>query len=162
MLRGYLRSGASKPLVLVGGNPYRTAYDAEVRTLARDSRILDLGSVWDQELLDQLYANSLSYLHGHSVGGTNPSLLRAMGAGAAVTAYDVVFNREVTADAARYFSSVDDVAAALEADEAKPDEAVQRGTALKRDALQRYSWDDVASKYEALCADLACAGVRRW
>ena len=57
-----------------------------------------LGGVWDQDLLDQLYANCLTYLHGHSVGGTNPSLLRAIGAGAATDAFDVSFNREVLGD----------------------------------------------------------------
>ena len=61
--------------------------------------------VWDQELLDQLYANAFTYLHGHSVGGTNPSLLRAIGAATATTAFDVVFNREVLGDAGRYFQS---------------------------------------------------------
>ena len=53
------------------------------------------------ELLDQLYANALTYLHGHSVGGTNPSLLRATGAGCRTLAYDVHFNREVLGDQAR-------------------------------------------------------------
>ena len=48
-----------------------------------DDRVRLLGGVWDQDLLDQLYANALIYLHGHSVGGTNPSLLRAIGAGTA-------------------------------------------------------------------------------
>ena len=71
-----------------------------------------LGGVWDQDLLDQLYADSATYLHGHSVGGTNPSLLRAMGAGAAVLAFDVNFNREVLGEPGRYFAGPDDVAAA--------------------------------------------------
>ena len=48
-----------------------------------------------QSTIDAYYAGALTYLHGHSVGGTNPSLLRAMGAGASVLAWDVVFNREV-------------------------------------------------------------------
>ena len=62
---------------------------------AGDDRIRLLGGVWDQEKLDQLYAHALTYIHGHSVGGTNPSLLRAIGAATAVSAFDVTFNREV-------------------------------------------------------------------
>ena len=57
-----------------------------MRSAARDPRIRLPGAVWDQGQLDELYANALTYLHGHSVGGTNPSLLRAMGAGTAVLA----------------------------------------------------------------------------
>ena len=72
-----------------------------------------LGAIWDQELLDQLYGHCASYLHGHSVGGTNPSLLRAMGAGAPVIAYDVAFNRETAGDAARYVRTATDVASAI-------------------------------------------------
>jgi glycosyltransferase involved in cell wall biosynthesis len=157
ILAGYQASRARRPLVLVGDNPYRTAYAVRVATLASHPRITSLGSVWDQALLDQLYAHCLSYLHGHSVGGTNPSLLRAMGAGAAVTAFDVVFNREVTDGRARFFRSVDDVASALEADEQDVEAAEARGEVLKRDALQRCSWDDVASSYEELCLDLRAA-----
>ena len=59
-----------------------------------DSRVTFLGGVWDQNKLDALYAGALTYIHGHSVGGTNPSLLRAMGAAATTIAYDVNFNRE--------------------------------------------------------------------
>jgi hypothetical protein len=116
--------------------------------------------VWDQELLDQLYANAATYLHGHSVGGTNPSLLRAMGAGAATIAYDVAFNREVAADSGRYFTVADDVAAQLEAAEADP-----AGLAVAREAARRlatgYDWDDVALRYERLLRRLAAEGPRR-
>ena len=66
-----------------------------------DDRVTFLGGVWDQQLLDQLYANAFTYLHGHSVGGTNPSLLRALGASAATIAYDVDFNREVLGGSGR-------------------------------------------------------------
>lgn len=59
---------------MVGSAPYADEYTARVHELA-DERVRFLGGVWDQDLLDQLYANSVTYLHGHSVGGTNPSLL---------------------------------------------------------------------------------------
>src|SRR3712207_2588725 len=109
VVEGYAASDAAKPLVVVGSAPYADDYTRRVHALA-DHRVRFLGGLWDQELLDQLYANCCTYLHGHSVGGTNPSLLRAVGAGAAVTAYDVDFNREVVADAGRYFRTPADVA----------------------------------------------------
>ncbi len=67
----------------------RTPTPRQIHDLA-DERVRFLGGVWDQALLDELYANCATYLHGHSVGGTNPSLLRAIGAGAATIAFDVV------------------------------------------------------------------------
>ena len=94
IVEGYRRSSATLPLVVVGSAPYSDAYTSRVHFLA-DERVRFLGGVWNQDVLDQLYANTLTYLHGHSVGGTNPSLLRAIGAGAACLAYDVGFNREV-------------------------------------------------------------------
>ncbi|WP_395474610.1 hypothetical protein [Saccharopolyspora spinosa] len=79
-----------------------------------------LGAVWDQRLLDQLYGNALTYIHGHSVGGTNPSLLRAMGAAAPTSAFDVRFNREVLGSFGRYFRDPGDLAALCDAAEADP------------------------------------------
>ena len=96
IVEGYRRSNATLPLVVVGSAPYAAGYTDGIAGIAEaDSRIRLLGGVWDQRLLDQLYAHALSYVHGHSVGGTNPSLLRAMGAGTAVIGWDVVFNHEV-------------------------------------------------------------------
>ena len=78
---GYHRARARLPLVVVGSAPYADEYTAAIEAAAEgDPRVRLLGGVWDQGQLDELYANALTYLHGHSVGGTNPSLLRAMGA----------------------------------------------------------------------------------
>jgi glycosyltransferase involved in cell wall biosynthesis len=110
--------------------------------------------VWDQNLLDSMYAGAASYLHGHSVGGTNPSLLRAMGAGAAVTAFDVGFNREVLQETGIYFADPAAVATAVETVEASPEGAAKRGRLAREEAARRYRWDDVASAYEQLCHSL--------
>ncbi|SNR41341.1 DUF1972 domain-containing protein [Blastococcus mobilis] len=150
---GYRRSAATKPLVVVGSAPYADAYTRTVHGLA-DARVRFLGGVWDQEQLDQLYAHSYTYLHGHSVGGTNPSLLRAIGAGAAVLAFDVDFNREVVAEAGRYFSSPADVAGLLEAAESDP-AGVRRAGRRSRELAAQYDWDSVAAGYEQLALDLA-------
>jgi len=149
---GYTRSAAVKPLVVVGSAPYADDYTRRVQSLA-DERVRFLGGVWDQELLDQLYAHSATYLHGHSVGGTNPSLLRAIGAGAAVTAFDCSFNREVVADAGRYFSNPDDVAREIAGVEADPAGAARDGRRSRQLAL-RYDWDQVAEGYEELARRL--------
>jgi glycosyltransferase involved in cell wall biosynthesis len=153
IVEGYVRSAAVKPLVVVGSAPYSDAYTARVHAAA-DSRVRFLGGVWDQAQLDQLYSHSFTYLHGHSVGGTNPSLLRAIGAGATVLAFDVDFNREVVAEAGRYFSSPADVGELLEAAESDPAGAARAGRRARELAAQ-YDWDSVAAGYEQLALDLA-------
>lgn len=153
---GFVRSSSPHPLVVVGGAPFAAEYTQQIQTLAaRDSRVRMLGPVWDQARLDALYAGALTYLHGHSVGGTNPSLLRAMGAATATLAYDVSFNREVLGQDGRFWANPDALAEQLHTVEADPDAAIAAGVRLQERARELYNWDDVASKYEDLAARLA-------
>jgi len=159
MVEGYVRSGARLPLVVVGSAPYADAYTARVHALAAgDERVRFLGGVWDAELLDQLYAHAASYLHGHSVGGTNPSLLRAIGAGTPTIAYDVAFNREVLREAGRYAADADAVRRHVEEVEASPEDARAAGAALQLRARD-YDWDVVADGYEDLARRLRARDV---
>ena len=153
IVQGQELSKAEQPLVVVGSAPYADDYTAQIRAVAGDRTRL-LGGVWDQDQLNQLYANATSYLHGHSVGGTNPSLLRAAGAGAFTIAYDVGFNREVLGDTADYFATSADVAVAIEAAEADSAGRAARGRELQQQ-IGRYNWDDVTDRYEALAQRLA-------
>lgn len=156
VIEGFLRSQTEHPLVVVGSAPYSAGYVAGIEACAAaENRVRLVGAVWDQELLDQLYANALTYQHGHSVGGTNPSLLRAMGAGTAVCAYDVVFNREVLGTTGRFWADADGAATAMEDAEADPSAAGARGMAGQERVSRLYRWDDVARGYETLCLDLA-------
>jgi glycosyltransferase involved in cell wall biosynthesis len=152
---GYVRSSARLPLVVVGAAPYAAGYTERVRSQAAgDPRVMLLGGVYDQDLLDQLYAGALSYVHGHSVGGTNPSLLRAMGAGTAVLAWDVSFNRGVAGEAGRYFRDEGTLTDLLETTELAPDGALDAGVALREVVERHYRWDQVAIDYESLAEDL--------
>jgi glycosyltransferase involved in cell wall biosynthesis len=156
IVEGYHRSDATLPLVVVGSAPYSATYTDGIGELAaRDPRIRLLGGVWDQRLLDQLYAHAVSYLHGHSVGGTNPSLLRAMGAGTAILGWDVVFNREVAGTAGLYFSTPGEVTRQVEEVERYPFRFRDIGELMQERARKRYNWDSVAEDYEALAAKLA-------
>ena len=94
------------------------------------------------------------YWHGHSVGGTNPSLLRAIGSGTATNAFDVGFNREVLEHSGRYFSDPQDVAG-LVADAERPDSDVAARGEQARLIAHRYNWDLVTDGYEELCRELA-------
>jgi glycosyltransferase involved in cell wall biosynthesis len=161
-VEGYSRSAATLPLVVVGSAPYSDDYTRRVADVAAgDPRIRLLGPVWDQDQLDQLYAHALTYVHGHSVGGTNPSLLRAMGAGTAVVAYDVGFNREVLDEDGWYFADAAELADRLVAAEADPEGVVATGQRHQQRAEACYRWDDVADRYEDLCRRLAGGASQR-
>lgn len=165
-VQGYRASGASAPLVVVGDSPYSKWYVEAVREAAAgDPRVRLVGSVYDQELLDQLYGHCTTYVHGHSVGGTNPSLLRAMGAGAPVLAWDVDFNHEVTNEHALFWDSPSALALLLDGLEAEPDptdlgspgladEVAAASRSGRRHAAKAYRWDDVADDYERLAQRL--------
>ena len=153
---GHLASNRRTPLVVVGSVPYPSPYSqALAEQASRSSSVMMLGGVWDAEELDELYAHCRLYVHGHSVGGTNPALLRAMGAGAPVVALDVVFNREVLGETGEFFSDAEHLAALLDAADGQRAELAARGCAGQQRVRERYDWDEVAEGYERLCAHLA-------
>lgn len=162
MIEAYAASGARLPLVVVGGSPYETDYLEAVTTAAgRAPGVRMVGGVWDQELLDQLYVGAASYLHGHSVGGTNPSLLRAMGAGATTIAHDNPFNRDVLGEDGIFGRTSLELAAAIAAVDVDPDSDGPRRARLVARCRERYVWDAVAQGYTRLCSDLAAGRTQR-
>jgi glycosyltransferase involved in cell wall biosynthesis len=157
IVNGYCASSAKLPLVVVGSTPYAKSYLAKIHSRA-DSRVMFLGGVWNQDALNQLYRHCLLYFHGHSVGGTNPSLLRAAGAGAPVAAFNVDFNREVMRDTGMYFSTSGDVRMLAEYAEMDPTGCRARGIRGQEHVTAAYDWDHVANDYESLCSELAAQG----
>ena len=148
-VHGYTRSQETKPLIVVGSAPYSDWYIEKVKAAA-DQRTRFVGAIYDQELLDQLYAHAVTYTHGHSVGGTNPSLLRAMGASAPVLAFDCEFNLEVTGNMALYWSDAQEYTALLETDNFN-----SMGAQLQERVASNYQWDSITDQYETLIHKLA-------
>lgn len=156
IVEGYAASRAELPLVVVGAAPYAAEYTKAIsRAADADRRIRLLGGIYDQDLLDALYFHARTYVHGHSVGGTNPSLLRAMGAGTAVIAYDVGFNREVLGGRGWFFDGPADVARAIEGAETDHDRVEAIARFARQRASEHFSWDDVTDAYEDLAIRLA-------
>lgn len=157
-VHAYRASHETRPLVVVGSAPYSQWYVDKVHTAARnDPRIRFTGGLYDQELLDQLYANCLTYVHGHSVGGTNPSLLRAMGAGAPVLAYDVEFSHEVTAEQALFWKDAPALTDYFNmlAQNGFDEQLQEFSRSGRQRILDAYQWDAVTDDYEALIRRLA-------
>ena len=160
-VHGFVMSDETRPLVVVGSAPYSQWYIDKVHEVAADdSRVRFLGGIYDQELLNQIYGNCRTYVHGHSVGGTNPSLLRAMGAGAPVLAYDCEFNREVTAERAIFWRDAEQLATVLD-DVAAGDldeELESLSLAGRKRVAEDYQWEAVTDAYESLLLKLP--GIR--
>lgn len=154
-IQGHLLTDRSVPLVVVGSVPYESEHLSRVRALAASSgSVRMVGAVWDSDELNELIAHCRHYVHGHSVGGTNPVLLRAMGAGAPVSALDVVFNREVLGDTGQFFSDAQELAALL-AREGQEEDRQRRGQAGRARVAALYDWERVTDGYEDLCRRLA-------
>ena len=97
---------ASHPVVLVGSSGYGGEWDDAARSLAAThSSVSWLGHVSNDSLLLALWQHAGVYFHGHSVGGTNPSLVQAMAAGAPILARDTVYNREVLGPAGKFVAA---------------------------------------------------------
>ena len=162
-VHAYRESHEARTLVVVGSAPYSDWYVEKVHEAARnDPRISFVGGIYDQALLDQLYANAITYIHGHSVGGTNPSLLRAMGAGAPVLGFDVEFNREVTDGNAWFWPDADALTSLLDqVADGTHDLELERLSELGRQRiLDAYQWEAVTDKYEELIARLYASGKK--
>lgn len=149
-LRAFERLETDKRLVLIGGNAYRSKYAASL-AFCKDPRVCLLGSCYDPDVLRELLCHSYAYVHGNEAGGTNPGLLQAMAAGSFILARDVVYNREVAGEAARYFPKT---AAGLQTEmrwTIDHPEALDAGRERARGIIQsRFDWDRVADEYETL------------
>jgi glycosyltransferase involved in cell wall biosynthesis len=133
------------PLVMVG-NWDNSAYGKDLRAkYDRSKDIHLLNAIYDRRKLDVLRSNCYLYVHGHSAGGTNPSLVEAMSLGLPVIAYDAAYNRETTENNALFFKNSGDLAEILK----KVDIADLRQTAkrLSEVAGRRYRWREVADAY---------------
>lgn len=115
-----------------------------------DKRIKFVGTVYDQELLKKIRENAYAYFHGHTVGGTNPSLIEALGSTDLNLLVDVGFNKEVAEDCALYWSRKPGSLAKLidKADEMSADEIAELGRKAKKRVAQEYTWEKICGQYE--------------
>lgn len=140
-------------LVLVG-NWENSVYGKAVRQkYGLFENLVLLDPIYDQATLDELRSNCYLYVHGHSVGGTNPSLVEAMYLSLPCLVFDVSYNRETTEDLAFYFSSEEELVAALSDFRLGDSELVSVGMALGRVARERYRWSDIVEKYRLVIDD---------
>lgn len=147
LIEGYRLAKSTVPFLIVGN--HQTPFGRRLQERCRDLvGVRFLGAIYQKQVLDALRHHARIYFHGHTVGGTNPSLLEAMGCGAFIAAHDNPFNRSVVQENALYFQSPDDIRTLMDLDPTP-----QRATFLEANAdLIRgtFSWPQVVDQYEAL------------
>lgn len=136
-------SKTDKKLIFIG-NWERSEYGRELKgRYSKFSNIIIQDPIYDIDILYALRKNAGRYIHGHSAGGTNPSLVEAMFFGCPILCYDVVYNRASTQDKAYYWSDVDELIKLLQCDDLS-------GDIMKTIAQEVYTWRVITSQYEAL------------
>jgi len=156
IIEGFLDSKTHARLVLAGDDTRRSPY---VQSLAKykSQRLLFTGFVHDVSTNQALRYFCRAYLHGHSVGGTNPSLLESMGCGNVVIAHDNPFNREVLGGSGLFFSTPMEVSACIHSvDSGEADIVRIKGDVVER-ARQFYTWDLITDYY---CELLSLVGSK--
>jgi glycosyltransferase involved in cell wall biosynthesis len=137
-------------LVVLGAfTPATQPYHKAIMAAASDEVVFP-GAIYDFEKVGVLRFYARFYIHGHQVGGTNPSLVGAMGAGCAVIAHDNHFNRWVADNGAHYFTDVNALSSFFETDYLDDDFVQERKTHSIQQFTERFQWDDVLAQYESL------------
>lgn len=150
MIKEYMRSGTKKDFVIItNSNPSLLDYLEKKLGISKDKRIKFVGTVYDQELLKKIREEAYGYFHGHEVGGTNPSLLEALGSTKLNLLLKVDFNEEVAQDSALYWTKEEGNLAQLidiceRMDKVDKEEL---GRKAKERIKQAYSWEYISDRY---------------
>lgn len=147
MIREYMKSHTKKDFAIITNANTQLQKELEEKLhYQKDKRIKFVGTVYDQELLKKIREEAYGYLHGHEVGGTNPSLLEALGSTKLNLLLDVDFNREVAEDSALYWTKKSGNLATL----------IDKCEVIGREELERkakerirtaYSWECISNRY---------------
>ncbi len=154
MILEFMKSNTKKDLVLITNAEKNKFYERlKVETeFKKDSRIKFVGTVYKKELIKKIRENAYAYLHGHSVGGTNPSLIEALATTDLNLLYDVGFNREVAENGALYWNLENNNLANLidNCDTLEKDYIMKLGNAAKERIKKEYTWEKIVEDYERI------------
>lgn len=144
ILDGYSSSKSSQPFLVVGN--YKTKYGLFLKNKYIDQNIKFLNGIYDKDIINNLRYFSKIYFHGHSVGGTNPSLLEAMGCKSFIAAHDNIFNRNVLGNDSLYFNTAEDVQLIINKDyKSNTKDLFIRNNINK--ILSTYSWKQISKQH---------------
>lgn len=150
MVRAFSKATRNHTLVVLGNfKPEENSFHKEVMDAA-SNEVLFPGAIYDQKIVQALRFYARFYLHGHRVGGTNPSLVEALGAGCAVIAHNNHFNRWVAGEGAAYFTDEQDCERVFDTllNDAAKQVAMKRTSRVRFE--ERFTWQKVLEEYEQL------------
>lgn len=145
IIKGVLQTDTNYPLLLIGN--YNNSYGSYLRKTYTHKKIIFVGSVYNMDKLNSLRFFCTVYFHGHTVGGTNPSLLEAMAASAYIVAHNNEFNNAVLANNASYFSSANDISAILSNTPKNKSTCIADNL---HEISEKFSWQKIINQYETL------------
>ncbi|MBP9923059.1 MAG: DUF1972 domain-containing protein [Bacteroidia bacterium] len=146
-----LYKGRKKLIVVGNANDNQFALSISIST---DDRLRFIGSLYEKDKLDSLRVNCFAYIHGHSVGGTNPALLEAMVCKSVCLCHDNVFNREVTGSNQEYFKSASELVTLMEELEKDESRKLDLSNKAFNRVVENYSWEKIAMQYEDLFSQI--------
>lgn len=149
IIRAFSRKPRGMKLVVLGHYRPDDAYHEACRHAASDE-VLFPGAIFDDSIVQPLRFHAAAYFHGHTVGGTNPSLCEALGAGNAVIAHDNRFNRWVAGTGQFYFTDEDDCDRVIDAVIADPARLAGAGDAARARHAEAFTWTKILGDYEAM------------
>lgn len=152
MIREFMKSNSQKDFAIITTQDDRFLEELDQKLgFKKDKRVKFVGAVYDSQLLKKIRENAYGNFHGHTVGGTNPSLLEALASTDLNLLIDVGFNREVGQDTALYWSSEEGSLAKLidKADLMDIDERIALGNNAKRRIKNAFSWKYIGEKYKS-------------
>ena len=155
MIREFMKSSTRKKLVIITNVSHNKFYQRLKKEthFEKDSRIKFVGTVYDQELLYLIRKNAFAYIHGHEVGGTNPSLLESLATTEINLLLDVDFNKSVGLEGAKYFNKESGNLAML-INHVENDLDEKQIEKMSLNAKQRikevYNWPLIINQYEQL------------
>jgi len=149
LVQGFSRSERGVKLAILGDYDRGDEYHRLVLNAASDE-VVFLGAVFDSAAVQSLRLHSLGYLHGHTVGGTNPSLVEAMAVGNPIIAHDNPYNRWVAQDGALYFADAAEADAQITELLGNSALRASLGAASRKRHAEEFTWEHVAGQYESL------------
>jgi glycosyltransferase involved in cell wall biosynthesis len=161
IVRAFEKLQTGKMLAVAGGVNYRSEFVRKLQQ-TRDPRIRFLGHVASAAHVKELHCNAYAYVHGHSLGGTNPSLVKALGYGNCILALNTPFNREVLNGYGIMFEqNVDDLHRQLQTVEDDPGMAEEFRQHAPERIREAYTWDHITDQYEELFSKLVNSKLGR-
>lgn len=154
MIREFMKSNTKKNFVIITNVEHNDFYERlrKSTNFDADKRIKFVGTVYNQELLKIIRENAYGYFHGHEVGGTNPSLLEALGSTDLNLLLNVGFNKEVGENGAIYWTKeLGSLAQIIDsADKMTKEQVMELGLKAKKRITDEYSWSYIVDKYESV------------